>query len=72
MYFPQEFFDVRHCKRSDRSPDFKHKYSGQALWLNAASQELLQQVKVWDSSPSDDDAKVIPLVQPSFLHLPHT
>ena len=58
MSLPEEFFDMRQCKRNANSPDFKHKFCRDAVWLNTASRRLLEQVKEWDSVDSPDALKV--------------
>ena len=58
MTQPENFFDMRQAKRSDRSPDFKHKFVHQAVWLNSAPSHLVQLVQQWDSSSSDSMNKV--------------
>jgi len=55
---PELFFDMRQAKQSPNSPDFKHKFRYQALWLNGASQDLLQLVRQWDANQSSDLRKV--------------
>lgn len=35
MASPQDFWDNRAKKLSPKSPDFKHKQTGGALWLNS-------------------------------------
>ncbi|KAL0051821.1 hypothetical protein WJX82_002688 [Trebouxia sp. C0006] len=50
---PENFLDLRKAKNSDKSPDFKHKFSRQALWLNSAPQDFLDLVKEWDDDAAN-------------------
>ncbi len=36
MLRPWDYYDNRHSKRNPKAPDFKHKATGAALWLNSA------------------------------------
>lgn len=52
---PENFFDMRNAKRSERSPDFKHKFRQQtAIWLNSAPPDLLLLVNKWDSDEAEN------------------
>ena len=64
MSFPEDFFDMRQIKLGQTHPDFKHKMSGQALWLNSAPADLLQLVSRWDAN----DTAVLKKVHPAHPH----
>lgn len=55
---PENFFDMRQVKRSERSPDFKHKFIKQAIWLESAPKDLVQLVKQWDDGTAEAQSKV--------------
>ncbi len=54
---PESFLDLRQAKSSDKSPDFKHKFSRQALWLNSAPQDFVDLVKEWDDDAANKLSK---------------
>ncbi|DBA87227.1 TPA: hypothetical protein ACH3X1_004293 [Trebouxia sp. C0004] len=54
---PENFLDLRQAKNSDKSPDFKHKFSRQALWLNSAPQDFVQLVREWDDDAANTLSK---------------
>ena len=54
---PENFLDLRQAKNSDKSPDFKHKFSRQALWLNSAPQDFVELVKEWDDDAANKLSK---------------
>ena len=54
---PDEWYDNRKTKKSPRHPDFKHKTTGEALWLS--KDDPPEQLELLDSrlnggKPSDD------------------
>jgi hypothetical protein len=54
---PENFLDMRRAKSSDKSPDFKHKFSHQALWLNSAPPACVRLVKKWDKDVANKLSK---------------
>ncbi len=54
---PENFLDVRQAKNSEKSPDFKHKFRRQALWLNSAPQDFVELVKEWDDDVANKLSK---------------
>ena len=68
---PENFFDMRQAKRTDKSPDFKHKFSKQGLWLNTAPTDLVALVQQWDTDKSEKLPKVccLVLLKTSWHHL---
>jgi len=48
---------MRRAKSSDKSPDFKHKFSHQALWLNSAPPACVRLVKKWDKDVANKLSK---------------
>jgi len=61
---PENFLDLRQAKNSDKSPDFKHKFSRQALWLNSAPQDFVQLVKEWDDDAANKLSKASQVESP--------
>lgn len=41
---PGQFYDNRLTKMNPKAPDFKHKSSGEALWLNSAPKSVLERL----------------------------
>ncbi|XP_021718734.1 protein OSB3, chloroplastic/mitochondrial-like isoform X2 [Chenopodium quinoa] len=51
--YPDEWYDNRKSKKNPKQPDFKHKTSGEALWLSGCdSPWVKKQIKILDSGIS--------------------
>lgn len=55
---PENFFDMRQVKPTPKHPDFKHKASGEGLWLNNVPPEVVQLVNQWDAGQSAGSRQV--------------
>lgn len=67
---PENFFDMRQAKVSNRSPDFKHKFKKmQAVWLESSSKDIVQLVQQWDADSSNSQNRVCPLAHAYWLLL---
>lgn len=55
---PENFFDMRQVKATLKHPDFKHKATGEGLWLNSAPPEVAQLVNQWDVQQPTGSSKV--------------
>lgn len=55
---PENFFDMRQVKATLKHPDFKHKATGEGLWLSSAPPEVVQLVSQWDAQQSAGSSQV--------------
>lgn len=64
---PENVFDMRQVKQTPRHPDFKHKASGEALWLNSAPAEVQQLVTQWDANQSAGSSQPSMMLPEAYL-----
>lgn len=55
---PENFFDMRQVKATLKHPDFKHKTTGEGIWLSSVPSEVLQLVSQWDTQQSAGSRQV--------------
>ncbi|KAL3158216.1 hypothetical protein ABBQ38_010470 [Trebouxia sp. C0009 RCD-2024] len=58
---------MRQVKQTPRHPDFKHKASGEGLWLTSAPAEVQQLVSQWDANQSAGSSQPSVMLPEAYL-----